>query len=168
MNGRFFRGIAFFPLLLLAALALPVGARAQSAANSAQIVGVVVDPTQAAVANVPVVARNTSTNYERSVVTDAAGRYAFTQLPLGPYDVRVTAQGFEAARQQVTLTLASGSTQTGEISAGSGYASQSAAACFFGWDDANPPREVRVRWPSGAETKHAFPAGATSLELPAN
>ena len=107
MNGRVFRGIAVFPLLVLAGLALPVGAQAQSAANSAQIVGVVVDPTQAAVANVPVIARNTSTNYERSVVTDDAGRYAFTQLPLGPYDVRVNAQGFEAARQQVTLTLAS-------------------------------------------------------------
>ena len=73
MNGRFFRGVAVFPLLLLAALALPAGVYAQSAANSAQIVGVVVDPTQAAVANVPVIARNTSTNYERSVVTDAAG-----------------------------------------------------------------------------------------------
>ena len=107
MNRGFFRRIALFPLLLLAALALPVAAHAQSAANSAQIVGVVVDPTQAAVANVPVIARNTSTNYERSVATDEAGRYAFTQLPLGPYEVRVNAQGFEAARQQVTLTLAS-------------------------------------------------------------
>jgi hypothetical protein len=104
MNGGFLRRIALFALLLLAALALPAGAHAQSAANSAQIVGVVVDPTQAAVANVPVVARNTSTNYERSVVTDEAGRYAFTQLPLGPYEV-VNAQGFEAAWQQVTLTL---------------------------------------------------------------
>jgi hypothetical protein len=93
--------------LLLAALALPAAVYAQSAANSAQIVGQVVDPTQAAVANVPVMARNTSTNYERSVVTDEAGRYAFTQLPLGPYEVGVTAPGFDAAKQQVALTLAS-------------------------------------------------------------
>jgi len=101
MKGR------LLSLLLLAALVLPAGVHAQSAANSAQIVGVVLDPSQAAVANVPVMARNTSTNYERSVVTDAAGRFAFTQLPLGPYDVSVNASGFEAATQQVTLTLAS-------------------------------------------------------------
>ena len=107
MNGSFVRRIACISLLLLVALALPARIYAQSAANSAQIVGLVVDPTQAAVANVPVVARNTSTNYQRSTVTDEAGRYAFTQLPLGPYEVSVNAAGFEAARQQVTLTLAS-------------------------------------------------------------
>jgi len=107
MNRGFVRTIARITLLLLVALALPARMYAQSAANSAQIVGLVVDPTQAAVANVPVVARNTSTNYQRSTVTDGAGRYAFTQLPLGPYEVSVNAPGFEAAKQQVTLTLAS-------------------------------------------------------------
>jgi hypothetical protein len=106
MNGRFVRGAAALPLVL-AALAIPAAVHAQSAANSAQIVGQVVDPTQAAVANVPVMARNTNTNYERSVVTDEAGRYAFTQLPLGPYEVGVNAPGFDAATQQVALTLAS-------------------------------------------------------------
>jgi hypothetical protein len=68
---------------------------------------------------------------------------------------------------RVTLRLADGATQTAEVAAGGGYASQSAAACFFGYTDANPPREVRVRWPSGAETTHAFPVGATSVELTA-
>ena len=107
MNGRFFRGIALFPLLLLAALALPASVHAQSAANSAQIVG---SRGRSDAGGSRQRARDCpqhSTNYERSVVTDEAGRYAFTQLPLGPYEVSVNAPGFEAARQQVTLTLAS-------------------------------------------------------------
>ena len=107
MTRPFVGGMARVICVQLAVLAFAAGASAQSAANSAQIVGLVVDPTQAAVADVPIVARNTSTNYERSVISDQAGRYAFTQLPLGPYEVSVNAPGFEAAKQQVTLTLAS-------------------------------------------------------------
>ena len=55
---------------------------------------------------------------------------------------------------RITLELGDGSAQMGEVYAGSGYYSQSAAACFFGWSDRNPPRRIRVRWPSGAETEH--------------
>ena len=57
--------------------------------------------------------------------------------------------------------------QTSEVYAGSGYYSQSTAACFFGYPEANPPRRIRVRWPSGASSEHAFPAGSTSLTLSA-
>jgi hypothetical protein len=68
---------------------------------------------------------------------------------------------------RITVELADGSTQTSEVYAGSGYYSQSSAACFFGYPDANPPRKVRVRWPSGATSEHAVPPKATSLFLPA-
>lgn len=66
---------------------------------------------------------------------------------------------------RVTLELADGSTQMAEIYAGSGYYSQSSAACFFGWIDGNPPRKVRVRWPSGNTTEHLVPAKSTTLFL---
>jgi len=55
----------------------------------------------------------------------------------------------------ITVELADGSTQQREVIAGSGYASQSSAACFFGYPTANPPRQVRIRWPNGTSTKHA-------------
>ena len=68
---------------------------------------------------------------------------------------------------RVTLELSDDSTQTSEVYAGSGYMSQSTAACFFGWPEANPPRKIHVRWPSGATTDHAVPSRSTNLNLAA-
>ena len=67
----------------------------------------------------------------------------------------------------VTMVLADGSTQSGEIQAGSGYYSQSVAACFFGYPETNPPRSVRVRWPSGNVSEHPVPAQTSALKLSA-
>jgi hypothetical protein len=63
---------------------------------------------------------------------------------------------------RITVLRADGSSRTSEVHAGSGLYSQSTAAAFVGWRDANPPRRVRVRWPTGAESAHDFaPAGST-------
>ena len=43
-----------------------------------------------------------------------------------------------AVGARLTLVLSDGSIQVAEISAGSGYYSQSSAACFFGWLEAEP------------------------------
>jgi hypothetical protein len=112
MYAKFFRGVTVLCLLLMT-VAVPATLHAQSAANSAQIVGQVVDPSQAAITGVPVIARNVDTNYERTAATDDGGRFAFTQLPLGPYEIRVNAPGFESATRQVQLTL--GSTVTADF-----------------------------------------------------
>jgi hypothetical protein len=66
---------------------------------------------------------------------------------------------------RITVELADGSTRNSEVYAGSGYYSQSTSACFFGYSDANPPRQVRVRWPLGMTTQHPFPPGSSSLIL---
>jgi hypothetical protein len=68
---------------------------------------------------------------------------------------------------RVTVDYSDGSSSTSEVHAGSGYFSQSAAACFFGYADSNPPKRIRVRWPSGAQTESGFPPGSSSLTLPA-
>jgi hypothetical protein len=65
----------------------------------------------------------------------------------------------------VTLEHADGSQQTAEVHCGSGYYTQSSAACFFGWLEANPPRRVRVRWPWGAMSLHEFQPESGSLTL---
>ena len=57
-----------------------------------------------------------------------------------------------AVGARVTLELSSGGTQTGELYAGSGYYGRSSATCFFGYPATNPPRKIRVRWPSGVTT----------------
>jgi hypothetical protein len=66
---------------------------------------------------------------------------------------------------RITVELTDGSTRSSEVYAGSGYYSQSTSACFFGYSDANPPRQFRVRWPLGTTTQHPFPPGSSSLVL---
>jgi hypothetical protein len=58
---------------------------------------------------------------------------------------------------RITVELADGSTQSSEVSAGSGYYSQSGATQFFGYRDGNPPRNITVRWPGGASTTTESP-----------
>ncbi|HXQ81595.1 MAG TPA: CRTAC1 family protein, partial [Opitutaceae bacterium] len=72
-----------------------------------------------------------------------------------------------AVGARIAVELTDGSTQTGEIYAGSGYYSQSPAACFFGYPQDTPPRRILVRWPSGLTTEHGFPAGSSTLTLSA-
>jgi hypothetical protein len=70
-----------------------------------------------------------------------------------------------AVGARIALELADGSTETAEVYAGSGYYSESTAACFFGFPEANPPKKIRVRWPSGATSEHAVPSGSAGLTL---
>jgi hypothetical protein len=72
-----------------------------------------------------------------------------------------------AVGARITVELTNGSTQTSEVYAGSGYYSQSTAACFFGYPGSNPPKNIRVRWPSGVTTEHGFPENSSSLTLSA-
>ncbi|HWA27404.1 MAG TPA: FG-GAP-like repeat-containing protein [Lacunisphaera sp.] len=64
---------------------------------------------------------------------------------------------------QLTLEFADGTTQAGEITAGSGYYSQSPAAVFLGYRADNPPRRLVVRWPGGGRTEHAISAPVAPL-----
>jgi hypothetical protein len=90
-----------------------------------------------------------------------AGRRALRVVLRGPGG-NPTAVG-----ARVTVELADGSRQTNEVYAGSGYYSQSTAACFFGYPESAPPRKVHVRWPSGDAADYAFPAGSSTLTLSA-
>jgi len=64
---------------------------------------------------------------------------------------------------RITVRMRSGSTQLGEVYAGSGYFSQSALSCFFGYGESDPPQEVSVRWPSGRTTVHGVPIAGNRL-----
>jgi hypothetical protein len=90
-----------------------------------------------------------------------AGRHSLRVFLRGP------AGNPTAVGARITVELADGSTQTSEVYAGSGYYSQSTAACFFGFPDGNPPKNVRVRWPSGVTTEHGLPPGSSTLTLSA-
>jgi hypothetical protein len=89
----------------------------------------------------------------------------------GQYSLRIVLRGPTgnptAVGARITIELADGTTQTSEVYAGSGYYSQSTAACFFGYPEVNPPKNIRVRWPAGSVTQHLVPPNSSTLILPA-
>jgi len=70
-----------------------------------------------------------------------------------------------AVGARVTVTYRDGSTETSEVYAGSGYYSQSTAALFFGYPNANPPTKITVAWPSGRATETAFAPGSPTIVI---
>ena len=72
-----------------------------------------------------------------------------------------------AVGARITVEFGEDPSQVAEVYAGSGYYSQSTAACFFGWSDRKPPRRIGVRWPSGATTEHDFSPRSGTLVLSA-
>jgi hypothetical protein len=61
------------------------------------------------------------------------------------------------------LQLADGSTQAIEVSAGSGYFSQSSATAFFAYTDPAPPVRLTIRWPDGTLTERPFETPPTKV-----
>ncbi len=86
---------------------LPAWSWAQSGANSGQIAGVVLDPSEAAIAGATVTVRNVETNYQRSTTTDVGGRYALLLVPVGRYQIAASAEGFEPGTRDVQVSLGS-------------------------------------------------------------
>ena len=81
-------------LVLVALFLLSTFALAQSQATTGVIEGTVTDATGGVLPGVTVTLRNTATNFEQVQVTDSAGRFRGVLLPLGPYEVKATLEGF--------------------------------------------------------------------------
>jgi hypothetical protein len=62
------------------------------------IAGTVEDPTGAIIPNAKVEAHNQQTGTVFNGVSTSAGVFRFTQVPIGSYDITVTAQGFKATQ----------------------------------------------------------------------
>jgi hypothetical protein len=97
---------------------------------------------------------------------------AFRNNPAaGSRPLRITLRGRPgnptAVGARITVEFLDGSSETSEVYAGSGYYSQSTSACFFGYPSANPPKKIRVRWPSGSTTEHSFSPESSTLILSA-
>jgi len=98
-------------LAVLLSLVHPGSARAQSQITTGVIDGTATDATGAALPGVTVEARNVDTNFTRTSVTAADGRFALLQLPPGHYKVTFTLSGF-ATLSQENLELTVGQTVT--------------------------------------------------------
>jgi hypothetical protein len=96
-----------YSTLIIAALAT---ASADAQILYGGLVGTVTDANGAVVPGARVTIVNTDTNLTREATTDAQGGFSFVNVLAGPYDVKVTLQGFrEAVRSGVPVT-------TGQIS----------------------------------------------------
>ncbi len=91
---------SLFLILLFAATASP-----QGSVNSASIGGRVTDPSGAVVEGALVTARQTETNLTSNAKTDREGRFAFSYLRVGPYELKVHQQGFADVVRPLTLTV---------------------------------------------------------------
>jgi len=94
-TGSSFRDACFcvFVLLILVCAAT-IPALAQSTAS---LTGIVTDASGAAVPNAKVTVTNKATGVSFNTQTDSAGAYLIPSLPIGVYDIEVTASGFQKA-----------------------------------------------------------------------
>jgi len=86
-------------LALIATLVLIIAPACFGQAFTASLTGIVEDPNQAVVPGAAVYLRNQNTNETRQTSTNEVGRYVFSQLLPGPYELRIEAPGFKSFTQ---------------------------------------------------------------------
>jgi hypothetical protein len=101
------QGRVFFAVMLSCVFAFGFGVslHAQSG-NYGSVQGVVTDPSAAAVAGATVEIQNPVNGYDRTAVSGADGHYSFSNVPLNPYHMTVTAPGFQSFVQDVDVRSA--------------------------------------------------------------
>src|ERR1051326_1471967 len=98
---NFHRALAGCVLLLLVALLLPSSGWAQEV--TASIVGTVVDPSGAAVSGATITAKDVDRGTVLTTTTNDAGAFNISSVPVGKYQVKAEAKGFQSVIHQ-TLT----------------------------------------------------------------
>jgi hypothetical protein len=104
--ARWLRTKAFGAIIATAVVCSGGTAFAQ-AANTADILGNVTDPTGAAIPGATVTVVNLATQDTRTITTDGSGAYVFPSLAPGNYKITITGQGFQTTAVPST-TLAAG------------------------------------------------------------
>ncbi len=84
-------------LIMGAAFLLPAGMRAQG--TTATLAGTVTDATGAVVPNASVSLKNEHTGDTRPSKSNGSGAFTYSALPVGDYDITVTAPGFQTFQQ---------------------------------------------------------------------
>src|ERR1700757_4074345 len=93
--------LAAFAVIFISAFG--VCALAQSGGSSTSVTGTVKDPTGAVVTNAAREIRNPVSAFERSALTDSAGRFTIPNVPFNPYHLMVTGEGFDAYVQDIDV-----------------------------------------------------------------
>jgi hypothetical protein len=95
-------GVGLF-LAFVFCLFASIPVRAQ--VTGATLSGTATDSSGAVIAGAQVSIKNTATGISKDATTDSAGFYSVPNLPAGPYEVKVTAAGFNTAISNITLAV---------------------------------------------------------------
>jgi hypothetical protein len=79
--------------------------QAQQTVSGATVSGIITDPNNAVVSGAEVVTTNVETNQTKTTMSGEDGRYRFTYLPVGNYEVKATRSGFTPISHKITLTV---------------------------------------------------------------
>src|SRR6266850_4627749 len=90
-------------ILLLVLISFPLIPVLAQALGAGTVAGTVVDPNNAVVPNANVTIANPVTGYTRSAVTSQDGTFRFDNVPPNNYQLSVSASGFSAATQNVSV-----------------------------------------------------------------
>ena len=104
---RYVLGVCVWPVLAaLMVCVLLAGVAGAQSISTAQLSGVVTDPSGAVVPGATVAVTDSSRGFSRTVVSDGAGGYQALELAPGNYTVTVVAKGFnKLVEQNVVLTV---------------------------------------------------------------
>jgi hypothetical protein len=98
----------YFTLLLLSAICIFFSVQnlnAQQNISAATLSGTVEDTNGAVIASANVMALNTQTGQSAAVKSDAGGRFHFSYLAVGNYEISAGADGFSHVMRPLTLTV---------------------------------------------------------------
>jgi len=128
-SGRFARLFVAVVMAVSVIRSVSLAAAPQDVAGAGTVSGTVKDPQGGLIPGLTVEISNKVSGYLRTTTTDVAGKFVFRNLPLNPYQISITAQGFRPFQQSIdirsgvqqelppfTLQLA-GATATAEVRA---------------------------------------------------
>ncbi|HEX8772557.1 MAG TPA: TonB-dependent receptor [Pyrinomonadaceae bacterium] len=92
-------------LAVLAAFSAASVARGQQSVTNATLSGHVEDDGGASIVGARITIRSLDTNQERAGLSDEEGRYRFSYLPVGLYQLTVEREGFATVQERLTLSV---------------------------------------------------------------
>jgi hypothetical protein len=97
------KAVLLFSSLIFVSVVLFFCAQAFAQTSSGTLQGVVTDPTNAVVPGASVEIHNPVSGYDRTVLTDGAGRFTISNIPFNPYHLTVSVKGFAPYTQDVDI-----------------------------------------------------------------
>ena len=98
--------IAAFRLSLAMVIGIVLTANAAAQSGLATLTGIVTDASRAALPGLTVTATNQATNIAYTGVTNDAGNYIITSVPIGTYVITAEMPGFKSVQSTVSLSAA--------------------------------------------------------------